>query len=347
MSFTLQEIESQPDIWRSVLKNLDAGKEKLTQTLQQRSFSRILVIGCGSTYYLSCSTAQLLTLHTDFEVHALPSSEAWLIPESFSSPDSTLLLAISRSGTTTETIRAVERFRAVGGKQVFVVTCLPASPLAKLADVVLSAVEAQEELVVQTRSFSSMYLLSVGLAYVLGDQPKLLSALSNLPNELESIVTNYGDWAEKWADGENFTKIFFLGNGPNYGLACEAMLKVKEMSLSWVEAYHTLEFRHGPMSLVDDHTLVVGFISKVLRPQEIEVLKDLQKLGGTVVLCDSDQGEEFAWKPTYHLQPINKVNEWLSGILYLTLMQRLGYHRALQNGQNPDQPKNLQQVIEI
>jgi glucosamine--fructose-6-phosphate aminotransferase (isomerizing) len=306
-----------------------------------------VVIGCGSTYYLSRSTAQLLTLYTDFEVQALPSSEAWLIPESISSPESTLLLAISRSGTTTETIRAVEGFQQDGGQNTAVITCFPKSPLAKLADVVLSAVEAQEESVVQTRSFTSMYLLSAGLAYILGNRPELLSAMRNLPMELESLTADYSDNIEHWADLERFQKIFFLGNGPNYGLACEAMLKVKEMSLSWVEAFHTLEFRHGPMSLVDDQTLVISFISSALRQAEIEVLNDLQKLGGTIVLCDSDQKKELTWKPAYYLHLNNQINAWLSGILYLTLMQQLGYHRALLNGQNPDQPKNLKQVIEI
>lgn len=347
MSFTYQEIESQPDVWLSVLKQFLGGKAELATALQQRQFSKILVIGCGSTYYLSHATAQLLTLYTNYEVHALPSSEAWLLPERFSAPETTLLLAISRSGTTTETIRAVEQFQAVGGRNTVVITCFPESPLAKLANIAICAVEAQEKSVVQTRSFTSMYILSAGLAYILGNQLDLFDDLKNLPENLAALVHDYSHLPEIWADPNQFKKIFFLGSGANYGLASEAMLKVKEMSLSWVEAYHTLEFRHGPLSLVDTQTLVVGFVSESIRQPEIKVLHDLQKLGGSIVLCDSGRDGDLPLRPNYHIQPKNKINEWLAGILHLTLMQRLGYYRALRNGQNPDHPRNLQQVIEI
>ncbi len=117
------------------------------------------------------------------------------------------------------------------------------------------------------------------------------------------------------------------------------------MSLSWVEAYHTLEFRHGPMALVDEETLVVGCVSASMRQFEIEVLGDLQKLGGAIILCDDGQSGDFPWVPEYHIKTTSEINQWLRGVLYLPLMQRLGYQRALGNNQNPDQPKNLRQVI--
>jgi glucosamine--fructose-6-phosphate aminotransferase (isomerizing) len=125
------------------------------------------------------------------------------------------------------------------------------------------------------------------------------------------------------------------------------MLKVKEMSLSWVEAFHTLEFRHGPMSLVDEKTLVVGYLSESMRQPEMAVLHDLQNLGGSIVLCGDDQNSVSAWSPDFHIQANGAINEWLRGLLYLPLMQRMGYQRALANQQNPDQPQNLKQVIEL
>jgi glucosamine--fructose-6-phosphate aminotransferase (isomerizing) len=146
---------------------------------------------------------------------------------------------------------------------------------------------------------------------------------------------------------ERFQKIFFLGNGPNYGLACEAMLKVKEMSLSWVEAFHTLEFRHGPMSLVDEHTLIVGFLSDCMRQPEMTVLRDLQILGGAIVLCGNHPNDDSNWNPDFHIRVNGTINEWLRGLLYLPLMQRMGYQRALANLQNPDLPRNLKQVINL
>jgi glucosamine--fructose-6-phosphate aminotransferase (isomerizing) len=346
MSYTLQEIESQPEVWQTVIGNFFGEKDALAETLGRTLFSRIVVIGCGSTYYLAKSAAYFLELYTGYTVQTLPASEAWLNPALFPVED-TLLLAISRSGTTTETLRAVERFRAESGAVVAVVTCYPESPLAEMADVVLSAASAQERSVVQTRSFTSMYLLSAGLSYLIGNRPEFYAEMEKLPRALETLVTEYGDWPQTWADLNRFQKIFFLGNGPNYGLACEAMLKVKEMSLTWVEAFHTLEFRHGPMSLVDEKTLVVGYLSETMGQQEMAVLRDLQNLGGSIVVCGDDQNSDSAWCPDFHIQTKGAINEWLRGLLYLPLMQRMGYQRALANHQNPDQPRNLKQVIEL
>jgi glucosamine--fructose-6-phosphate aminotransferase (isomerizing) len=212
---------------------------------------------------------------------------------------------------------------------------------------VLSAPNAQEQSVVQTRSFTSMYILAAGFAYLLGEQTSLIDQLALLPEALEDITRNYGDFPAIGADWNRYAKLFFLGNGPNYGLACEAMLKVKEMSLSWVEAFHTLEFRHGPMSLVDHQTLVVGFVSDTMRQAELDVLKDLQDLGADVVLCDDTCSVDLPFAPEYHIQTHFEVNGWLRGVLFLPLMQRLGFQRAIANHQIPDQPRNLRQVIEI
>jgi glucosamine--fructose-6-phosphate aminotransferase (isomerizing) len=159
-----------------VIEELLGKKDALVEELNRKHFSRIVTTGCGSTYYLGKSAAYFLALYTGHAVQALPASEVWLNPKLFPVQD-TLLLAISRSGTTTETIQAVDRFRREGGAAVAVVTCYPENPLAEMADVVLSAASAQEESVVQTRSFTSMYLLSAGLAYSLGNKAELLTEM--------------------------------------------------------------------------------------------------------------------------------------------------------------------------
>jgi glucosamine--fructose-6-phosphate aminotransferase (isomerizing) len=101
------------------------------------------------------------------------------------------------------------------------------------------------------------------------------------------------------------------------------------------------------MSLVDEHTLVVGLVSDSMRQPELDVLRDLQDLGASIVLCDQDRGVDIPWLPQYVVKVKPSINEWLRGLLYLPLLQRLAYQRALANHQTPDQPRNLQQVIEI
>ena len=140
-------------------------------------------------------------------------------------------------------------------------------------------------------------------------------------------------------------RFFFLGSGPNYGLACETMLKMKEMSLSYSEAYHFMEFRHGPKSMVDRSSLVVGLVSEEAREQEIAVLKEMQELGATILaLADYEFGlEEFD-----HIVAFKSgTSDWARGVLYLPLLQLLAYHRAMAKGLDPDHPAHLDAVVKL
>jgi glucosamine--fructose-6-phosphate aminotransferase (isomerizing) len=125
--------------------------------------------------------------------------------------------------------------------------------LSQQADFTLMASEAQEHSVAQTRSFTSMLLLTQALTAVLAHNEGMLERLHRLPDALEDLVSHLGDLPQRLGTDQSIERFFFLGGGPLYGLANEAMLKTKEMSLSQAEAYHPLEFRHGPMSVVDKH----------------------------------------------------------------------------------------------
>ena len=140
-------------------------------------------------------------------------------------------------------------------------------------------------------------------------------------------------------------RFFFLGSGPNYGLACETMLKMKEMSLSYSEAYHFLEFRHGPKSMVDESSLVVGLISEGAREQEVAVLKEMQGLGATILaLADYEFGlEDFAHVVAFK----SGTSDWARGVLYLPVLQLMAYYRALAKGLNPDRPTHLDAVVKL
>jgi glucosamine--fructose-6-phosphate aminotransferase (isomerizing) len=126
-------------------------------------------------------------------------------------------------------------------------------------------------------------------------------------------------------------------------LACEANLKMKEMSLSVSEAFHFLEFRHGPMSMVDERTLVVGLLSEKAHADELAVLREMRTLGAqTLVLADQPLAEQEAdYQVCFH----SGLPETNRAVLYLPVLQLLGYYRAMKNGQNPDQPHNLTAVI--
>ena len=142
-SYTWQEILSQPQVWRATWKTFTTTRAELEDFLTQADLDQVIVVGCGSTHYLAQAAAATLTHRTGIPTRALPSSELWLFSYR-PSVDRTLLLAVSRSGTTTETLRAIERFREANGGPVLAVTCYPESPLAHQADFALVASDARE-----------------------------------------------------------------------------------------------------------------------------------------------------------------------------------------------------------
>jgi len=129
-----------------------------------------------------------------------------------------------------------------------------------------------------------------------------------------------------------------------YGLACEAMLKMKEMSLSYSEAYHMLEFRHGPMSMVNERTLVAGLLSDQAGAQETAVLRDMRARGARILaIGEAPAGDVASLGQVVALQ--TGLPLVARAIAYLPVLQLLAYYRAMFNRQNPDQPANLHAVI--
>jgi glucosamine--fructose-6-phosphate aminotransferase (isomerizing) len=312
----------------------------------QTDFDQIVVVGCGSTHYLAQTAAAVITHRTGISARACPASELWLFPDTISK-GRTLLVAVSRSGTTTETLRALERFKELGDAPAVAVTCYPESRLAQQADFVLAAPDAQERSIAQTRSFASMLLLILGLTAILARDGEMLQRLHQLPDALHDLVDRLGDSPRQLGADLNTERLFFLGGGSLYGLANEAMLKVKEMSLSYSEAYHPLEFRHGPMSMVNERTLVVGLVSDAGLVEELHVLKDMEGLGAHTLALVEDGSALTEWRPDHVIELRSGLDEWERGPLYLPALQRLAYHRAVAKGLDPDQPHNLTAVVKL
>jgi len=345
-SYTWQEILSQPQTWRATLDTFATQKAALESFLDQADFDQVVVVGCGSTHYLAQTAAATLAHSTGIPCRALPSSELWLFPDMVPM-GRTLLLAVSRSGTTTETLWVLESFRRAEAGPVLAITCYPESPLARQAEFVLVTPAGQEQSVAQTRSFTSMLILTQALVATLARDDEKLERLSRLPDALEDLVVRLEDLPQRLGDNQDIERFFFLGSGPLYGLANEAMLKTKEMSLSYAEAYHPLEFRHGPMSMVDEHTLVVGFLSDSGLAEELRVLEDMQRLGGRTLALIEAASAFSDWRPDHVIELRSGLDEWERGPLYLPLLQRMAYHRAIAKGLNPDRPHNLTAVVEL
>lgn len=341
---TYHEIMSQPEVWAEALAVGQANAERLKAIWRRSQAAGLLFTGCGSTYYLSLAAAALAR-EAGLPARAAPASEVWLFPRLAAGlMGRTLLIAVSRSGETSETVRALDAFRQTGGRTAVAITCYPDSALARRADLALALPAAQERSMAQTRSFASMLVLcQVAIGHLTGDDD-IVQRLRVLPILGHRLLDTYGDLAAEVGEERTIRRFFFLGNGPCYGLASEAMLKMKEMSLSDSEAYHTLEFRHGPKSMVDQEALVVGLLSDEARAEESAVLAEMKRLGARLLVLAENDVPELG-RPIYHVKLGSNLSTADRLVLYLPILQLAAYHRAMAKGLNPDAPRHLSAVV--
>ena len=331
--YTRAEILSQPEAWRAALDATNA-----SALPSAGDYDQVIFIGCGSTYYLSLAAAALYQELTGHAARAVPASELLLNPQTVVQNNILqLLVAISRSGTTTETVKAVEKFRQEKRGDVVVVSNYD-EILSRNADVNIVIPKGQEESIAQTRSFTSMYVAVTTFCAHMAGRDDLMEAMKKLPEVGNWVIGNYQPFARTIGENLDFDRFYFLGSGIRYGLACEVNLKMKEMTLTHSEPFHFMEFRHGPMSMVNENAVVVGMLSDMNRAHEAKVLSEMEILGGTVVsLGEKDADVEFN----------SGVPESVRGVLYLPVLQLMAFYRSLAKGLNPDRPNNLTSVVKL
>lgn len=341
MSYTLTEILTQPQAWQSALKEAERILPEWRTVLRDGKVPLVFT-GCGSTWYLAEIAAALFRRLSGRVTFSVPGGELLLYPQdwlgnlSASSPKP-VLIAVSRSGATTETLRAVEAWRAEGGR-AFAVTNYPDSPLVSLADAAMLLPEGREESVAQTRSFASMLVGLNAMSVLLGEHTALWKAMQRLPEAGERLIGRYQALAQALGEDLSLERFYFLGSGLRYGLAREASLKMKEMSLSHSEPFPFLEFRHGPMSMVNEQTLLVGLLSDSNRSHEEQVLTEMEARGSRF-LALAENGAQISFK--------SQIPEEGRLALFLPVLQLLAAHRSLAKGLNPDRPHNLTAVVTL
>jgi glucosamine--fructose-6-phosphate aminotransferase (isomerizing) len=329
---TYREIKSQTEAWAQALE--------LTPKLslpKVGDYGQVIFTGCGSTYYLSLAAAALYQELTSCSARGVPASELLFNSQTVLTNPKTLLVAVSRSGTTSETVKATEKFKAEKRGEVVVISNYD-EVLTQSADTKLVIDKGQEDSVAQTRSFASMFVAATAFCARMAGRNDLVDAMGKLPDVGNSIIGNYESFAKEIGSNLDFDRLYFLGSGIRYGLACEINLKMKEMTLTHSEPFHFMEFRHGPMSMVNEKAVVVGMLSDANRVHEAKVLSEMKALGGTVVaLAESDADIVFQ----------SKVPESVRGVLYLPVLQLMAFYRSVAKGLNPDRPKNLTAVVQL
>ncbi len=339
---TYNEIKLQPEAWADALEVVEQAQNGLTQ-LFEADYDQVLFTGCGSTYYLSLAAAALFQQMTGRLARAVPGGELLLNSETAVAQNSilrhkTLLVAVSRSGSTTETVRAVEQFKKQNPGPVIAITNYTDQPLTGLADLPLVIEKGQEESVAQTRSFASMYVAATAMTMLAAGAEHLRRAMNQLPEAGARLLARYEPLAREFGEALHIDRFYFLGSGARYGLACEVNLKMKEMTLTHSEPFHFLEFRHGPMSMVHENAVIVGLLSEKNLSHEQAVLNEMQAKGGQVLaLAESAANVSFE----------SGIPESARNVLYLPVLQLMAFYRSLAKDLNPDRPRHLDRVVTL
>uniref|UniRef100_A0A7C3MK42 SIS domain-containing protein n=1 Tax=Dictyoglomus thermophilum TaxID=14 RepID=A0A7C3MK42_DICTH len=328
MSLVEKEIKEQVEILPLTLEYVEnyLAKEKIPSFILENDL--IYFIGCGTSLYLSLSASRFFTLKTGKETKFLPGGEIYFAYHENIGNKSLKRSAIliSRSGESTEVIRAGKVFRKMNIPTLGI-TLEPESSLTKISDVSI-VLPFREDSIVMTKSFSGILLsLELIASYMMGEG---FNTYRKLVQKTPEIIQKMEEIAE---ENLNFKHYVFLGLGVEEGIARESALKLEEMSLSKVEAYSTFEYRHGPKSLVEE-----GFLVSLFRrglKEEEDLIQELESYGAKVITI-GDNGDHI---------PVSYLPE--SIFLKVLWGQILGLKIAYYKNINVESPRNLSKVVKF
>ncbi|HHE04670.1 MAG TPA: SIS domain-containing protein [candidate division WOR-3 bacterium] len=329
--FTLKEIQEQPEVLKKVLSI----EKEIKKILPLTDRERVAFIGCGSSYYLPMAVAYHVRRKMNIPAYALTGFGTLRYPNTrFEKNKDYFIIAISRSGESSETVSALESLKDKTHFKTASVTCEAGSTITKLSDTSLILEFVDEKSIVMTQSVTSM-LLSLQIA--MEDK-----GLEVIPELLEEVLDNASDSFDRLNLNE-FEHFIYLGYDEYLGIANEGALKIREMALSNSETYETLEYRHGPKSLVAKGSLIFFLPSSESFKEEERLGKEMQQLGATTVNISPWSSDAFnLWIDT-KLDVVDRSDM----VLRLVPLQVAAFKRAIQRGINPDKPINLTKSVRL
>ena len=344
-SVTLHEILSQPAVWKAQLAVLR--QSSLIDSILEQTNPRTewLFLGCGTSYYLAEAAAASWTVMTGQRARALPASEPLLFADlAYLKSPGLQSVIISRSGETSEAVRAAEmlsqlRIPTLG------ITCTADSALERACDQTIRIAGADEKSVVMTRSFTTMLLTLQHLAARKAKQNEFIEAQQAVSLHFAAQMPLLHERMEAFAKRYSFEDFVFLGQGPFHGIAREAALKVMEMSCTYSQVFHTLEFRHGPKAIVSPQTCLTFFLSETVTAAESELLGEMKELGG-VIITVCNRATDAIRRSSDLLVELGFDGPELATLLpFIVPLQLLGFYTGLRKNLNPDEPRNLSRVV--
>ena len=357
--FMLKEIFEQPEaLRRAISPRLKDNKivfDDLKLTAEQiRDFSRIFIVACGSSYHVGMVGKYNLEHLTRRSVEVCLASEF-----RYSDPiidKNTLVIVISQSGETLDTMAALREAKSRGAYILSIVNVVGSS-IARESDDVLYTWAGPEIAVATTKAYTTQLAVldMIGLAFgeALGtvDAAEYVEAvreLQLLPEKMETVLANHADIQKFASEHFNHNSIFFIGRNLDYALGLEGSLKLKEISYIHSEAYASGELKHGTISLIEDGTLVValGTYGKLFDKAMSNVV-EVKARGAEVLALTSESHRAEMEKTVPNVLSIPDTATMLLPSLGVVPLQLFSYYVALQRGCDIDKPRNLAKSVTV
>lgn len=356
--FMMKEMHEQPAVLLNTLnslikdKKIDLSEFKITDELL-KSVDNIQIAACGSAYHAGVVAKYVIEDLARIPVNVDVASEFRYRNPIFGKND--LLIVISQSGETADTLAALRGAKENGVKTLAIVNVLD-SAIARDADMVLYTKAGPEIAVATTKAYSAQlivaYVLAIQLAKLHGkiDEKKyerLIAALSAIPSQVDKLLSDDADM--KWFATRVASKndVFFIGRGIDYATCLEGSLKLKEISYIHSEAYASGELKHGTISLIENDTLVISLITQ---PQLAEKSKSNLvevKARGAYVMGVTQSGNYDVAKTADFAIYIPKTEPYFAASLAVIPLQLLSYYVSVNKGLDVDKPRNLAKCVSV
>lgn len=347
--FTLKEIHQQPDVIRDTLHATPLELEKLAMFLL--GAKRVYFVACGTSYHAALVGKYALAKLADLSVEAVISSE---FQESCRVDGKTAILAITQSGETADTLKAVRIAKGYGAK-VACLTNVVGSSITRGSDLVCHTHAGPEVSVVATKTFAAQvaYLLRLAIQVATGKNmsrqktDELASKLAKTQDIARKVLAKVGPQVKRLAKRYRDAKhIYLIGRGIGYPIVLEGALKLKEITYIHSEAMPAGELKHGTLALIDKGTPVIA----VVPPGESQArmvgnIEEVRARGATVIAV-ADESDDVR-EHVDEFIPIPSTEELFSPLLYIIPLQLLAYHITVERGQDPDRPRSLAKSVTV
>ena len=354
--FMQKEIYEQPVVvaqtLRSYLRPLEAEVALPDMEFDLSSVERVTIVACGTSSYVAMIGKYWIERLARLPVEVDVASEfryrdPVLLPN-------TLGVVISQSGETADTLAALQHMKAAGVTTAGIIN-VPTSSMARQVDLLLPTHAGPEIGVASTKAFTCqlavMAALATNLARAKGqpiDEAEIVAQLGQVPEAMSAALSHDEEIAAMAPRIAQARDVLYLGRGPEFPLALEGALKLKEISYIHAEGYASGEMKHGPIALIDDAVpLIVIAPSGPLFDKTVSNMQEAQARGAQVVLISDAAGIAQAGENTIATIEMPAVHPLIAPLVYAVPVQLLAYHVAVAKGTDVDQPRNLAKSVTV